>query len=311
MKIINRVITAILCTALIFSLFGCALFSTKTDPDGFPGPRSYKTERYFVSDGKLTETVGESRVPGLAITAEGFRPRDRVLSVRVKNNNIIPVSFGGNYRLYQVTENNNVRLFSDMDFTEELYNINDGGCSELISLNAFPQELPNGAYRLTMGPEYGLEIRFLISDALKAPEGFEFSLVFDTYGQSSYDSRTGKLVKQKSAADADSLTTVWNMTEEERDAAYTYISLLNLPDYPEQYNPSPDQMSCPSQTVVLTVSSPPDYGTRVISCIDISFNPTPVDDKGNRFVRVTDALRKMIYACDAWKALPDYEIYYD
>ena len=147
------------------------------------------------------------------------------------------------------------------------------------------------------------------------PEDFQFSLVWNTYGESSFDSETGKLVKTTNATHPEDYVTELILDDDARQAAWEAISVLDLADYPAEYNPNPGVMSTPSMTLVLTVMQ---NGTeQEIRCEDIALNfdaesnYTSKDKKGKAFLTACQALIRLITATPEWQALPDWEFLYE
>lgn len=139
-------------------------------------------------------------------------------------------------------------------------------------------------------------------------EEFCFSLEWGCNGDSTYDSQTGKLIKQKVATDVDAYTTTLLLSDEQKAEIFRLVSDMKPETYPDEYNPITG-MSSPSRTIVLSVT----YGgeTKTITCEDVSLQNTPDGSKGKRFMAVHDKIVEIITASAEWQALPDYEFYYD
>ena len=100
------------------------------------------------------------------------------------------------------------------------------------------------------------------------PEDFQFSLVWNTYGISSYDSGTGVLIKTTDATHPENYETELHLSSDEMRAAWEIIAALDLADYPAEYDPNPDVKSKPGVTLVLSVFQ---GGTeKTIRCEDIA-----------------------------------------
>ncbi len=139
------------------------------------------------------------------------------------------------------------------------------------------------------------------------PEDFAFSLTWNCYGISSYDSRTGTLVKTTDTASPEDYLTEYRLSEEDRIFFYDLITSLDPGSYPEEYDPQ-NGMSKPSMTLILTVYQQGSEKTVRAENIGLSF--TSADEKGQRFLSVCKAISDRLTATDAWKALPDYEHFY-
>lgn len=147
------------------------------------------------------------------------------------------------------------------------------------------------------------------------PEDFQFSLVWNTYGISSYDSGTGVLIKTTDATHPENYETELHLSSDEMRAAWEIIAALDLADYPAEYDPNPDMKSKPGVTLVLSVFQ---GGTeKTIRCEDIALchdaegNYTAKDKKGQAFLRACQQLIALITATPEWQALPEYEFLYE
>lgn len=143
------------------------------------------------------------------------------------------------------------------------------------------------------------------------PEDFEFSLRWNTYGVSSYDSKSGGLIKTNDASVPEDYVTELILTDEERQTAWEILSALDweaYPDAPENYDPGNGE-SEPSETIMLFVT----YGDfeKLIFAEEISLSHDADNKAGQRFLDACDALSEMITSSEEWKALPDYEVFYD
>lgn len=140
------------------------------------------------------------------------------------------------------------------------------------------------------------------------PEDFSFALTWGAYGISSYDSASGKLVKTTDATDPENYVTDHTLTEEELAYVYDLISSLDVFSYPVEYDPG-NGSSEPSMTLILTAR----FGaeTRTIQAENISFSMTSKDEKGQAFLNACGDISAMLTTTPEWKALPDYERYYE
>ena len=145
-------------------------------------------------------------------------------------------------------------------------------------------------------------------DSVIVPKDFSFALVFGTYGQSAYDSESGKLVKTTNATNPDDYVTELFLSEESLKAIFETLSALDISSYPEKYDPNENEMTEPSQTLILTVRN---GETKTVECKDIAIGYYSDDEKGQKFLTAVKQIIDIIQATDEWKALPDYEFYYD
>lgn len=136
------------------------------------------------------------------------------------------------------------------------------------------------------------------------PDDFSFSLTWDCYGISSYDSETGKLVKTTDTDHPEDYTAFYQLTDADKAYIYRLISDLDVHSYPDVYNPS-NISSKPPMTLILTVCS---NGTeKTIEAKNIAASFESEDKKGQLFLSTCKALRDLLTATAEWQALPDYE----
>lgn len=142
-----------------------------------------------------------------------------------------------------------------------------------------------------------------------ALEDFSFSLTWGCYGISSYDSETGKLVKTKDATYPEDYITNYKLTDEELEKIYELIKDLDVETYPNLYNPNEGEMSSPSMTLILVVCDGEEE--KMIAAKDIALSFDSGDRKGQKFLDTCETIRDILMETEEWKALPDYEFYYD
>ena len=151
--------------------------------------------------------------------------------------------------------------------------------------------------------------RYLEAFFQTIPDNFSFALTWGAFGISSYDSQTGKLVKTTDATNPSDYVTNYQLTEEEKaHIFYDLIYPLNVDAYPGMFDPG-NGISTPSRTLILTVRM---NGTeKTIKAKDISFSNESEDAKGQAFLSTCKAISDLLKATEEWKALPDYEVYYE
>ncbi len=147
-----------------------------------------------------------------------------------------------------------------------------------------------------------------VNDPIAVPKDFAFSLTWNCYGVSSYDSGTGKLVKTTDATNQDDYVTYYSLTEADKEYIYNLIAPLDISSYPDEYDPQNGE-SKPSMTLILTVIQNGTEKTVKAEHIALSFESK--DEKGQAFLSVCEAIRDRITSTEEWKALPDYEHYYN
>lgn len=146
--------------------------------------------------------------------------------------------------------------------------------------------------------------------ALGSFDSFSFSFVWNCYGVSSYDSETGRLIKTTDATNPEDYITRCELTEEQMRRIYELIKSLDVGSYPDRYNPHADGFaSSPTMTLILSIKT--DTLQKTISAVDIAMSYDSQNAHGKRFLDVCKAIEDILTATDEWKALPDYEFYYD
>ena len=145
------------------------------------------------------------------------------------------------------------------------------------------------------------------------PGDFNFFIVWDTYGISSYDSKTGDLIKENDASDVSKYTTTYKLTDAELERAYRALAIID--DLPDEYDPynAPDSenkiSSKPSQTIMVTVTK--NGKPKTVTCENVCLSGEGYDDNAKTFLLAVDVIKNILTNTKAWQKLPDYEFYYD
>ena len=140
------------------------------------------------------------------------------------------------------------------------------------------------------------------------PEDFSFSLVWNCYGVSSYDSQTGKLIKTTDATNPEDYITHYDLTEEDKTYIYDLLVSLDANSYPD-VDTLKNGMSKPPMTLILTIRANGEEKTIKAENISLSFQSE--DKKEQAFLSVCEAISNRLTATEAWKALPAYEKLYE
>ena len=143
----------------------------------------------------------------------------------------------------------------------------------------------------------------------EVPEDFSFALTWGVYGISSYDSRTGKLVKTTDATNPRDYVTYVKLSDEVMELIYKKLRALNVESYPDEYDPDPLMASEPSADLILTVRRGDQVKT--IAAKDVSLSFDALFPKGKKFINTCTDISDILTSTEEWKALPDYEFYYD
>ena len=163
---------------------------------------------------------------------------------------------------------------------------------------------------------FGLVLAFLCLLALagcksssmpeEMPADFSFAVRWNTYGISSYDSQTGKLVKDAEAAEPKDYTIEYFLTEEEMSRIYGYIRELDPYDYPDDYEPRGNHLAEPPHPLYLTVRV--DGTEKQIRVRNFS---QPQDRKGELYFSTCQAITAFLESTEAWQSLPEYERFFE
>ena len=151
------------------------------------------------------------------------------------------------------------------------------------------------------------------NSAKTPPADFSFSLVWNTFGISSYDSKTGRLIKTSDTSNIKKYTTAYKMTDSE--LATVYNLLIQLKDYPENYDPYNDPSSEtrvgsePNHTVIVKFTA--DGIEKTITCSEICNGVNGgYNEAAKKFLQIEKQIEDMLTSTKQWQALPDYEFLY-
>lgn len=137
---------------------------------------------------------------------------------------------------------------------------------------------------------------------------YTFSLTWDVYGISSYDSESGTLIKTNDATNPEEYKTNLKLTEQQYSAIWELISDLDIESYPDEYNPHENGVSIPYMTLILSVKADGIYKTVTAKETILSYETN--NEKGQKFLDVCEGIKNILTETDEWKALPEYEFYY-
>ena len=147
-------------------------------------------------------------------------------------------------------------------------------------------------------------------DNIVLPDDFSFSIVWDTFGISSYDSKTGKLIKTYDTADINKYTAVYNMTEEELLAVYKILFYdIDIREYPDAYDPYNDPSgksgrvtADPWDNVIIKVTANGEEKT--VECKEIVRSYKGYNGLATAFVLAKFRIESILTSTPEWKALP-------
>lgn len=166
----------------------------------------------------------------------------------------------------------------------------------------------DGKYRVASADGYG-------QNAVHVPDDFSLFFRWGIDGISSFDSKTGELIKDRDASDAAKYTATY--MPDAFDCAYFYSLLTESIDffsYPassyDLYN-APDAKlrlhASPSRTVEITLRANGKTRTVLLSDIALSGASECWCEEAARLVEVIEELAAYLTATEEWTALPEYE----
>ena len=144
---------------------------------------------------------------------------------------------------------------------------------------------------------------------------FSFSLTFGIGGESSYDSKSGRLVKTTNAKNPSKFVTEYYMSEENFDTVLNMIWAMDISAYPNEYDPinPPDAkeklMSEPHDKIIFTYRAG-EYEKNII-CEEVALGAGGYDEMARAFLELCDYIERIIINSDEWKDLPDYEVMHE
>ena len=141
------------------------------------------------------------------------------------------------------------------------------------------------------------------------PEDFSFSLVWGAYGTSSYDSRTGKLVKTTDATHPEDYVTYLHLSGETLDYFYGLLRDLDVEAFPDEYDPDRHIMCEPSSALTVTVRA--GGRTKTVRVDDMAASRIALIGKNKKYIETCCTIRDFLMQTEEWKSLPEYEFFYD
>ncbi len=141
-------------------------------------------------------------------------------------------------------------------------------------------------------------------------EKFTFSLTWGVGFDSSYDSKTGTLIKTDKVINRSPEEYVTTFEYPNIESLYEKVKMFALYQYPSTYDPYQDVTTStdPKTNYKLTID---DKTIEARNCPIIEGYPEGLTWSGKRFLELVFEIRDTIQNSDEWKALPDYEVLYD
>ena len=177
---------------------------------------------------------------------------------------------------------------------------------------------PENVYLVYKGNMYNrIDVRYesidefvnsISSSNKSVPDDFSFALTWGVFGISSYDSHTGKLVKTTDATNPEDYITNYQFTDSQKRYIYNLINALDVYSYPDIYDLQTPP-SDPDGTLILTVRVGDKEKTIKAEHVSLFFDAE--NEKEQRFFDTCNAISDLLEATDEWKALPDFENFYE
>ena len=141
-------------------------------------------------------------------------------------------------------------------------------------------------------------------------EKFTFSLTWGVGFDSSYDSKTGTLIKTDKVINRSPEEYVTTFEYPNINSLYEKVKMFALYQYPSTYDPYEGVMisTNPKTNYKLTID---DKTIEARDCPIIEGYPEGLTWDGKRFLELVFEIRDTIQNSDEWKALPEYEVLYD
>ncbi|MBQ8397809.1 MAG: hypothetical protein IJX53_06400 [Clostridia bacterium] len=131
---------------------------------------------------------------------------------------------------------------------------------------------------------------------------FTVSLTWNS-GLSSYDSKSGTLIKDCMANDPTNFTTALHLSDAQMDEVRSILGRIDLAEYPTEYDAGAG-MAKPPSGVTLTVTA--NGGTHRVACRHVG-DYTSDDPAGQAFLSVCSDLITLITSTPEWQSLPEFE----
>ena len=143
-------------------------------------------------------------------------------------------------------------------------------------------------------------------------EEFSFYLNWGVQYDSSYDSKTGKVVKTNKVIERKPEEYITTYQLPNLEDIYYKVKKMNPYSYPDNFDPFATKyhiLSMPNTNYKLVI------GDKTIEVkefpIGASEEELNLSSKGKKFFEVVNLIIDTLQASEEWKALPDYEVLYD
>ena len=143
------------------------------------------------------------------------------------------------------------------------------------------------------------------SKPMGVPEDFSFAIAWNPYGDSTYDSATGVLIKQLVADPVADYTTELKLSGAQLKEIWEILSALDLDGYPDMLQPR--NPSNPGPWLILTVRQ--GEKERSVYCLDLGAYRSS-GEAGRTYAEAGEKIVEILTATKEWQALPDYQEMY-
>ncbi|MBR2024489.1 MAG: hypothetical protein IKA02_01630 [Clostridia bacterium] len=150
----------------------------------------------------------------------------------------------------------------------------------------------------------------VVDDTLpeEMPDDFYFTLSWGAFGRSSYDSKTGKLVKDSYVYDVDNFSTTYYLSDYEMKYIYDMIRDLHLEQYPDEFDDNDFITSDPYLTYSLSVEGGGFYKTVKANEVGIAYleDSAGKTKKAKDYLKTIDEIVNILTRTDEWNELSDW-----
>ena len=154
------------------------------------------------------------------------------------------------------------------------------------------------------------------------PEDFSISLSWGIYGISSYDSRTGNLIKELNptglfGATKDDFKAKYYLSDDEKEKIYKLLLDIDFDSYPSDYRPYEEYWCLPMSLFRITVRYK-GYEKAIYSeqfpgeiLSRDYYQEIYTDKRSYNFIRLYDTLVEILTSTEEWKTMPQYDHTFD
>ena len=141
-------------------------------------------------------------------------------------------------------------------------------------------------------------------------EDFYFVLTWGVQKDSSYDSRTGTLIKTKYVRERQPEEYITTYQYPNINEIYEMAKSINVYSYPDDYYPYEGSsiMTEPSMDYVFEIN---DKTITSEDCPLLYEIPDDVTNRGKQYLALILTIKNTLINSDEWKAMPDFEVWYD